>query len=258
MGNKINRIGERNYNNFGSGMIIVDYRNWNDIDVYFPKYEWTVKGVQYDNFKKGNIKCPYEKRTYGVGCLGEGEYKVRENGKTTRVYDTWKDMLRRCYSEKEHKRHPTYINYKVGEEWLNFQNFAKWYNENFYNVGNERMELDKDILFKHNKIYSPETCIFVPHTINSLFTKRQNYRGESVIGTYPFKGKYVVRCHIINPKTGKSKCEYLGRYDTQEKAFKVYKYYKEKNIKEVVDYFKGQIPQRLYDTLYEYEVEITD
>ena len=63
---------------------------------------------------------------------------------------------------------------------------------------------------------------------------------------------------MINPKTGKFKGEYLGYYDTQEKAFEVYKYYKEKNIKEVADYFKGQISDKLYQSLYNYIVEIDD
>ena len=120
------------------------------------------------------------------------------------------------------------------------------------------MDLDKDILFKHNKIYSPETCVFVPQTINKLFVKSNSNRGESVIGTSPKNGKYQVYCSIINPETGKSKGEYLGIYDTELEAFKVYKYYKEKNIKEVADYYKNLIPQKLYQILYDYEVEIDD
>lgn len=120
------------------------------------------------------------------------------------------------------------------------------------------MCLDKDILVKHNKIYSPNTCIYVPQTINNLFTKKDNARGDSLIGIYPFQGKYVAQCHLINPKTGKSKQEYLGRYDTQEKGFEIYKYYKEKNIKEIADYYKEQIPNKLYQALYAYEVEIDD
>lgn len=120
------------------------------------------------------------------------------------------------------------------------------------------MHLDKDILVKGNKIYSTETCIFVPHTINMLFTKRQNYRGKSVIGTSPVNGKYLVQCHLINLKTGKSKQKNLGYYNTQEKAFEVYKYYKEKNIKQVADYYREQIPEILYNILYNYEVEIDD
>ena len=121
------------------------------------------------------------------------------------------------------------------------------------------MCLDKDILYKGNKIYSPETCIFAPHRINTLFTKRDRSRGESPIGTSPRKnGKYVAQCNLINPETGKSKKETLGLYDTQEKAFEVYKYYKEKNIKEVADYFKEYIPEILYNGMYNYQVEITD
>ena len=257
--NKIDKTGEENINNFGSNMVIVEYRTNKDIDVYFPKYDWTVKGVRYDHFKKGNIKCPYDRSIYGIGYLGEGKYKVKENGKDARAYVVWHDMLKRCYSEKEHQKHPTYIGCEVSDEWHNFQNFAKWYYENYYKIEGERIDLDKDILVKHNKIYSPETCIFVPQAINKIFIKSDKARGKSVIGTTPRKyGKYEVSCNLINPVTGKSKREYLGLYDTQEKAFEVYKYYKEKNIKDVADYFKGQIPDKLYQAMYSYEVEIDD
>lgn len=167
-------------------------------------------------------------------------------------------MLRRCYDEKYHERQPTYIGCQVSERFLNFQNFGEWYEENYYEIEGEIMCLDKDILIKHNKLYSPETCIYVPQTINNLFVKCDKLRGESVIGTTPHHGKYMVRCQMINPKTSKSKNEYLGYYETQEKAFEVYKYYKEKNIKMVADYFRKQIPDKLYDALYRYEVEITD
>lgn len=259
MGKEINRIGERNYNNFGSEMVIVNYNGCMDIDVYFPEFDWIFKHAKYNNFKKGEIKCPYERRFYNVGYLGEGKYKVSENGKNTRVYDTWKAMLQRCYSEKEHERHPTYIGCEVYEGWHNFQNFAKWYKDNYYEVGNEKMCLDKDILFKGNKIYSPDTCIFVPETINKLFIKNDKNRGESFIGATLCKnGKYQAQCNIINPETGKSKQEYLGLYDSQEKAFQVYKYHKERNIKQIADYYKIHIPQKLYDAMYNYEVEIDD
>ena len=259
MESKINRIGEKRINNFGSEMIIVEYRGALDIDVYFPQYDWIARDKQYSKFKNGNIKCPYERRVFGIGYLGEGKYKMSENGKDTRVYDTWKSMLQRCYDSKYHKKRPTYKDCEVSEELHNFQNFAKWYEDNYYEVEGERMCLDKDILVKGNKIYSPETCIFVPNTINLLFTKSDKARGKSVIGTHCcINGKYQVRCSLINPKTGKSKQEHLGYYDTQGKAFEVYKYYKEKNIKDVADYFKGQIPDKLYQALYTYEVEIDD
>lgn len=256
---KIDRTEEKNINNFGSEMVIVEYRTNKDIDVYFPEYDCTVKNREYKHFKNGKIKCPYERTLYEIGYIGEGKYKTTENGKNTRIYKTWKNMLRRCYSEKEHKRSPTYIDCTVCEEWHNFQNFAEWYENNYYEIEGERMELDKDILVKHNKIYSPETCVFVTEKINTLFTKRQNDRGESAIGTFRLENeKYRVYCNLINPKTGESKQEYLRICETQEKAFEVYKYYKEKNIKQIADYYKEQIPINLYNALCEYEVEITD
>ena len=59
--------------------------------------------------------------------------------------------------------------------------------------------MDKDILVKHNKIYSPDTCMFVPQTINNLFVKNNKNRGKSVIGISLHKcGKYVAKCHLIN------------------------------------------------------------
>ena len=259
MGRKtIDRTGEIKNNNFGSEMVVVGYRKYSDIDVYFPQYDWIFKNATYGTFKKGEIKCPYEPSVYRVGYLGEGKYKPRENGKLTRIYQTWHRMLQRCYSKEYHKKNPTYIDCEALEEFHNFQNFGEWDEDNYYEIEGEVMCLDKDILVKHNKIYSPETCIFVPQTINLLFIKNDKNRGESVIGTSPFKGKYRTDCYLINPKTGKSKKEYLGTYDTQEKAFQVYKYHKEKNIKMVADYFKKEIPNELYDCMYNYEVEITD
>lgn len=259
MGSKIDRTGEKNINNFGSEMVIVDYRGVLNIDIYFSEYNWTAKNVRYNNFKNGEIKCPYEPSVFGVGYIGEGEYKSKINGKLTRVYRTWYQMLERCYDEKCQEKHPTYKDCEVCDEWLNFQNFGRWYYDNYYEIEGERMHLDKDILVKHNKVYSPETCMFVPEKINTLFTKCDKSRGESIIGTSLHKcGKYRSDCNLFNPLTGKSKSEYLGLYDTQEKAFEVYKYYKEKNIKQIADYYKEQIPISLYNALYEYEVEITD
>ena len=256
---KINRTGERGVNNFGSEIVIVEYRKNNDIDVYFPEYDWIAKNKTYQHFKNGKIKCPYERNVYTIGYLGEGDYKASENRKLTRVYSTWHRMLQRCYNEEYQKRQPAYIGCEVCEKWHNFQNFAEWDEENYYEIENEIMDLDKDILVKHNKIYSPETCIFVPQRINTLFTKRNSKRGNNPIGVSDYiNGKYVAQCYIINPETGKSKREYLGVYETQLKAFEVYKEFKEKNIRQIADYYKDEIPQKLYDTLYNYEVEIDD
>ena len=260
MGSKVNRIGEEGVNNFGSKMVIKEYRTNKDIDVYFPEYDWTTKNIQYSAFKNGQISCPYERRCYGVGYIGEGKYKTKENGKITKYYKVWHDMLRRCYDPKYHERESTYKDCTVCDEWLCFQNFAKWYYDNYYEIKGQKMALDKDILHKGNKIYSPDNCIFVPQTINSLFVKSDKTRGDYHIGVSYHKQheKFQANCNIYDFKENKTKLKHLGYYNTPEKAFEIYKYYKEKNIKQIADYYKDRIPDKVYDALYNYEVEIDD
>ena len=252
------RIGEEGYNSFGSKMIIKEYRSCMNIDVYFPEYKWTAKHVQYDNFKKGDIKCPYEPKVYGVGYLGEGKYKASENGKNSDEYKIWRHMLQRCYDPKFHERNPSYKGCTVEDYLLNFQHIAEWIENNYYEVPGEKMCLDKDILCKGNKIYSRETCIFVPQRINNLFTKSDKSRGEDPIGVDQLpSGNYRVYC---NNRYGKRVS--LGTYKTKEEAFQVYKNYKEKVIKEVIDSYEGIIPEpfysRLREAMYNYKVEIDD
>ena len=52
----VNRIGEENYNSFGSKMIITRYNGAKDLDIYFPEYNWVFEHAQYQTFKKGNTK----------------------------------------------------------------------------------------------------------------------------------------------------------------------------------------------------------
>lgn len=257
---KIDRTGEIGYNNFGSKMIISGYRNTIDIDVYFPEYDITAKGVRYNNFKRGAVSCPYERTVYGVGYLGEGKYKVKENGKDTRIYSTWSHMLRRCHDENYQREKPSYKYATICEEFHNFQNFGYWDSDNFYQIEGEKMCLDKDILIKGNKLYSPETCIFVPERINTLFIKCDDKRGNYPVGVYYHKRdkKFKAQCSIYDFEKRKSQQEQLGYYNTPEEAFKVYKQFKENYIKKVADEYKDKIPSKLYNAMYNYKVEITD
>ena len=163
---KIDRTGEEGINSFGSKMVIAEYRNNIDIDVYFPKYDWTFEHTRYDVFKNGNIKCPYECRYYGVGYLGEGKYKVFENGRDTDKYTIWHGMLMRCYDPKYHKKHPSYKGCKVEDHWLNFQNMGKWLENNYYEVPGEKMHLDKDI-----DVYFPDYNWTFKHITYQSFKK---------------------------------------------------------------------------------------
>ena len=257
---KISRLNETKINKFGSEIKIIKYNNSNDIDVYFPKYNWVSRNRQYTDFKTGKIQCPYEPRFYGVGYVGEGKYTF----KTHRcIYDKWTSMIERCYNKKYQEKRPTYIGCAVCSEWHNFQNFAKWYEENYYEIEGEKMCLDKDILVKGNKIYSPETCIFVPQRINELFVKNNAIRGKYPIGIsyHKTKEKLIVRCNVFDDNSiSYTKSKQIGIFQINqiEEAFKLYKQYKEKTIKQMADKYKLYIPQKLYDAMYRYEVEIND
>lgn len=197
---------------------------------------------------------------YGIGSTGEGEYSSRINGEKTIQYEYWLQMLRRCYSEKYLKKRPTYEDKYVCDEWHNFQNFAKWFDENYYEVENQTMQLDKDILSKGNKIYSPDNCIFVPDRINSLFIKSNATRGKYPIGVSYYKktNKFISTCSIYNEDKMKRVPKHLGYFNTPEEAFYKYKEFKEGYIKEVAEEYKEAIPHKLYKAMCDYLVEIDD
>ena len=257
MSKKIDRTGEVGVNNDGEKMVIIWYGNYADIDVQFVKDGTVVEHRTYNDFKKGEIKNPFFPSIYGVGYIGIGKFRsINENGKRTKCYNTWVTMHERCYDTKYQDKNPTYKGCTVCQEWHNFQVFAEWYYEHYYEFGsNERMELDKDILNKRNKVYSPNDCIFVPHSINVLFTKSNKIRGEYPIGVTKHRNRNKFQAQLAKDN---GKPIYLGSYDTPNEAFLAYKIAKEQYIKEVANEYKDKIPQKLYDPMMNYEVEIDD
>lgn len=250
----LERTGVIGFNKSGTKMIIWKYNNISDIWVQFEKGNHVH--TNWGNFLKGEVKSPYDRTVQGIGYVGEGEYKTSVNNKDTPQYRTWTGILKRCYNEKFHKNHPTYKDVTVCESWLNFQNFGKWYDENHYEIDGEKMALDKDILIKGNKIYSPETCIFVPECINNLFVKNNATRGQLPIGVTYLKDKmspYQVRC-----RNAKRKNVTIGYCKTPQEAFEVYKKFKENVIKQIANEFKDSIPNKLYNAMMKYKVEISD
>jgi len=250
------RIGETNYNFDNEFMIIIKYIDWKEVYVEF-KNGYIAK-TQYSHFKKGTVKNLLSPSVYNKGYSGVGKYKMYNDGKLSKIHITWNSMLKRCYDEKYKSEHHTYENCSVHTEWLNFQNFAEWYEKNYYEIEKQKMCLDKDILIKGNKVYSPETCIFVPERINTLFLKRDNARGNFPLGVREYNNKYRARCNYIN-ENNELKRKELGTYNTPEDAFHLgYKPFKENYIKEMANKYKDRIPKELYDAMYRYVVEITD
>ena len=250
-----NRIGEQFITNEEYKIVIVEYNNTHDLWVEFQDEHKARIHTNYSACRKGNVKNPYHPSVYGVGYFGVGKYKSRdEYGVLTDEYSKWKEMLRRGFDEKYKLREPTYKDVIVDPKLYCFQDFAKWYEDNYYTVNNEKMQLDKDILVKGNKEYRFDRMIFVPERINTLFVKCDARRGDLPIGVYynKEKNKYQASCRVCNRST------HIGYYNTPERAFLVYKEIKEAYIKQVADEYKGRIPDRLYDAMYAWKVEIND
>ena len=244
----INIVGKKYLTNEGYYITIVEYFNRRNCTIVFEN-GIILKNMQFGNIENGNIKNPYHKSVYGVGCIGQGGHKTKKDNKPTKIYRIWKGIIGRCYSEKVQRKNPTYKDVTVCKEWHNFQNFAEWYDENYNPETMQGWQLDKDILFKCNKIYSPETCAFVPKEINILFIKPKHNLPTGV----------TCRRNKFQVNISKNKIRmFLGAFDTLEEAFQVYKTAKELWIKEVADLWRDKIDQKTYNAMYNWKIEIDD
>ena len=266
---KIDRTGETNISNEGCIMKIVEYNNCDDITIQFEDEHKYWLHTNYQAFKKGKCKNPFFASVFGYGYLGidkKGSVpKMSEfkDGKwcSTWEYNKWNAMLQRCFDNKLKEKYPTYKDVTCCDRWLCFANFLEDFEilkqEHNWNV-DEKLNLDKDILHKNNKVYSLENCILVPDYINFLFIKSDAKRGDYPIGVSYRKDrkKYQALCHVNGKLKG------LGYYSTPLEAFNAYKIAKEQEIKRVADdcVSKGYITQdsRLYNAMINYQVKIDD
>ena len=148
------RLGEEKYSNQECLMKIVEYNKATDIVVEFQDGYKARVHTNYNAFKKGMVVNPYYTSVYGVGIRGN-KYPTKINGDMTKEYETWFQMIRRCFNKRE--REPTYKNVNCCDEWLLYENFYEWLHnqENFDRwLNGEKWTIDKDILVKGNKIYS--------------------------------------------------------------------------------------------------------
>lgn len=192
-----------------------------------------------------------KKLIFGVG-YNSRKLQVRFGNKTDVKYEVWRGMLRRCYSEADLIKHPTYIGCHSDPAWHDYSIFYDWMSTVAHRP--DGWHLDKDLLFKGNKLYSDETCVFLPQQINVLFTKRKAKRGDYPIGVhYNHRDDlFQVSCNDVNGKMWHSYCK------DPMTAFARYKEKKESVIKYWADFYKRDLEGRAYNALYAYEVEITD
>lgn len=200
--------------------------------------------VSRDKMRARAIKDLLAPTVYGRGFIGSGKH----NNKTSpKAYKRWLQIFERCYSEKLHKKFPTYSDCSVYKEWWNFQNFAEWYSIN--SVPN--YELDKDILSLGNRVYHPEFCVFVPKEINMLFSYKQNpsrHLPRGVAKHPKSKGRYISTCGFSEAGN------YGGAFDTIEQARENYITNKNRKVQMVAEKYNGLVDERVIKVMLSFDI----
>lgn len=171
---------------------------------------------------------------HGVG-INDSTWRTYRDGEREGAYYVWVSMLNRCYSKKIHEMQPTYIDCTVCDDWLYYTKFYEWFMEHIPS-SEDTWELDKDLLVMGNKIYSPTTCVFVPKSINSLFTDRGRDRGKYMIGVSLDKRSKNKPYRSTVSINGKQK--QLGTFETEIEAHECYLVAKHRHIVDVCIEYK--------------------
>lgn len=256
---KTQRIGTIKENYQGCKMKVVRYENANDITIQFLDDYKTEINSSWFNFQTGGIKNPMFPTVCNVGIVGN-EIPIVKHGQKIKEYQTWVNMIKRCYKYHNTSRDQAYNDCSLDKDWLYFPNFYQWIiSQPNYDKWKENSSwnIDKDILYKGNRIYSKNTCCLVPNYINQLFKSSKRIRGDLPIGvSKDSDGKIFAQC--VDSFTGANK--FLGYFSTTDEAFIAYKTYKEKMIKQIAEneYKLNNITEECYKAMINYSVEIID
>ena len=231
-------------------LVITKYIDNHNVRVKFinTNYETTA---HICHIRNGLVKDRLFPSLYGVGVVGDASTII--DGVVLKECKLWRGIIARCYNSGIHKNSPTYKDCSVSENFKYYPYFQEWCNKQI-GFNEDGWHLDKDILIKGNKVYSEDTCCFVPQEINGLFIKRDAARGDLPIGVWYHKRdrKYAAQVSRFKEKIR------LGCFSTPEEAFYTYKTAKELYIKDIANKWKDQVDPRVYEALMNYQVEITD
>jgi hypothetical protein len=200
---------------------------------------------------------PYRKSklVYGNG-INDADYQVYitgyvyENGNRKRkslwqcpFYKKWQHMLERCYSDKRKVRFPNSVS-QCCDDWLYFSKFKSWMEQQDW----EGKHLDKDLLITGNRLYSPQTCCFIPPEINSFITDSLAKRGEYPVGVSWVKRDKIFTAQCQNGDEG---IKFLGHYDCPDEAHRAWLLYKRERAKKLaetlIDPVAAQALSKRYD-----------
>lgn len=181
------------------------------------------------------------KFTNGIGYFGNDKRYEFNN----KAYGVWYHMLRLVKNDPD--------NNAICEEWKDYNNFLEWYDKNYYSVDDEKMDLLKDIFDRNNKLFSPDTCVFVPYRITRLLKGKTSKTDLPVgVGKKKNSDMYYSTCSVI--KQGKKTTIRHSGFNSPDEAFKQYLKDRKQYIRDVADAYRYDIPEKLYYAIIDWEI----
>lgn len=224
---------------------LIKYVNAQDVYVMFE--DGTVVRAKSGNLLRGGVSNPNRPSVFGVG-INDVNGSISTDDKR---YTLWYSIIRRAYSDVYHRGKPTYKDVEVCDRWKRFSNFAEDIVKiPFYEKCiTDEYELDKDVLGGDLKIYSPETCCFVPRKINAFFSRNTQKSKDLPTGVTFNKrlNKYVACANIGGKHT-----QHIGVFTSIDDALSAYVNAKSKHLIEIANDFKGEIEDKVYNKLINY------
>lgn len=152
----------------------------------------------------------------------------------------WNNMIDRTTSG----RYKCYDEVQVCEEWKDFSNYYEWFKNNWFDYDG-KLDVDKDLIDKNSKIYSPKTCCIIPHEINIGIRISDKAESRGAVNWDERRQAYKVKLNV-----------YTRHINTQRRKYKdaLDLYFKKKDefVKAMAEDFKDVVDKRVYDALMKY------
>lgn len=158
-----------------------------------------------------------KRKVQGVGITDSKT--VDSNGKVLKSYIVWTSILKKCYKAKRDKVTGTLPQHTISDEWLTYSAFKDWYDNAYVDGWNMTAQGNVD-----NKIFSKETCIFMPPELDSFVYSEQSVGVQGRIGFFPCgpNDTWTTYMGMFNHETKKCERINLGLFAGCTKAIEAY------------------------------------
>lgn len=245
-------VGNTYDTNESGPVVVIGYEGYKKVLVKF--IDGTETYCRSGDLLNGEVWNPMQPSKFGRGFFGQGPHLHSIGKVTTKEYSTWGGIFYRLFDEKALERKPTYKEVGIVQDWYNFQEYAEWcqWQKGFKNEG---WQLDKDLINKGSKEYSPENCCWVPREVNMALISQKKQRGSLPIGVTTAGHRML--------KYRAQWCEGSGQQYSPimtdpMACYEIYKKNKERYMHSLAAKWAGLIDERAEYALSVFEVDIND